>query len=214
MGSPTTEENHGGDELEHHVKITKPFYMGKCEVTQGQTLKIMGANPSAFKTSDRLPLESVSWTDCQALVAALNHLASSTSFKLPTEAQWEYAARAGSKTAFFFSQWNTKMDEYAWTGANSEKKTHEVGKLKPNPWGLCDIYGNVWEWCQDVYDANYYKASPPDDPKGPSKGTDHVMRGGSWNDYRWATRSAWRYGYPGASKGGNAMGLRIIYEIR
>ena len=129
-------------------------------------------------------------------------------FRLPTEAQWEYACRAGSTTKYCFGDEESGLGEHAWYGANSGNRTHPVGKKKPNAWGLYDIHGNVWEWCQDWHDGSYHVKSPTDDPTGPATGSHRANRGGSWLDPAGSCRSAFRGGFgPGSRNGG--LGLRV-----
>ena len=176
----------------HEVTITKPFYMGVYEVTQAQWKALMGDNPSGFKGDD-LPVEMVSWEDCQKFLAKLKEKAGQGMIcRLPTEAEWEYACRAGSKTEYSFGDDVGSLEDYAWFRANSEEKTHPVGQKKPNAWGLYDMHGNVFEWCADGYDAGYYAKSPEDDPKGPAAAGSRVLRGGSWGYHADDTRSAYR----------------------
>jgi formylglycine-generating enzyme required for sulfatase activity len=176
----------------HKVRITKPFYMGKTEVTQEQWQAVMGNNPSRFKGAKN-PVEQVSWDDCQAFVKKLSAKVGGLAFALPTEAEWEYACRAGSTTKYCFGDSDRELGDYGWYDSNSDKKTHPVGQKKPNAFGLYDMHGNVWEWCQDWYDENYYKNSPKDDPTGPTKGDGRVLRGGSWFYDPWSCRSAYRF---------------------
>jgi len=185
----------GGDA--HKVTITKPFYLGKYEVTQEEWAAVMGSNPSAFK-GPKNPVEKVSWDDCQVFLNRLNEMAGAAqrhqrkrvkgssgavrgSYALPTEAQWEYACRAGSTGRWYFGDREDEFGGYSWQKQNSEDRTHPVGEKKPNAWGLCDMYGNVWEWCTDWFDKDYYKASPGTDPLGPPSGSQRVHRGGCWN---------------------------------
>ncbi|OQX07133.1 MAG: Sulphatase-modifying factor protein, partial [Desulfobacteraceae bacterium IS3] len=138
-------------------------------------------NPSAFKLKENTrPVDNVSWEDAQAFIGELNKKERTKRYRLPTEAEWEYAARAGSDTAYHFGDNPDLLPEYGWCETNSGGETHPVGLLKPNAWGLYDIHGNVWEWCQDWYDKKYYAVSPATDPAGPSSGEFHVFRGGSW----------------------------------
>ena len=165
----------------HRVRITKPFYMGKYEATQEQWMAIMGSNPS-FRKGAKNPVETVSWDDCQAFIKKLNDKLGKpgVKFSLPTEAQWEYACRAGTTTLFSFGDDKSSLEEYVWYGRSSVKKLQPVGQKKPNPWGLYDIHGNIGEWCADRYDEDGYKQSPENDPTGPSKGISRVVRGGSF----------------------------------
>ena len=177
------------------VNITKPFYLGKYEVTQEQWEAVMGSNPSRFK-GPKNPVEQVSWDDCQAFLAKLDAKMGRQGgrFALPTEAQWEYACRAGSTTRYCFGDNESQLGEYAWFDGNSGGQTHPVGEKKPNTWGLYDMHGNVWEWCQDWY-GGYQENSPADDPTGPADGSDRVNRGGGWSIDAGGCRSASRYFY-------------------
>ena len=203
MGSPDSDKNAASDEKpQHRVRITKPFYLGKYLVTQDQWEAVIGNNPSHFK-GPKNPVERVSWDDCQKFLGKLNAKVGSGAgkFQLPSEAQWEYACRAGSKTKYCFGDDEKQLGEYAWHLQNSDGKTHPVGEKKPNAWGLYDMHGNVWEWCQDRYEDGYYKESPVDDPKGPATGAGRVFRGGSWRYPAGICRSASRDSYgPGASR--------------
>ncbi len=165
----------------HRVHITKAFYLGKYEVTHEQWQAIMGANPS-YRKGAKNPVETVSWNDCQTFISKLNEKFGKPGFKfgLPTEAQWEYACRAGTSSRFSFGSDKADLEEYAWYGRNSGMKAHPVGQKKPNPWGLYDMHGSVEEWCADWYDAGYYKQSPRNDPTGPTGGISRVLRGGSF----------------------------------
>jgi len=169
----------------HKVTITQPFYMGKYEVTQEQWQAIMGNNPSHFK-GPRNPVENVSWEDCQVFLKKLNEKVrrAGLKFSLPTEAQWEYACRAGTRTRFSFGNSRDDIGNYAWFKDNSDNKTHPVGMKKPNQWGLYDMPGNVWEMCADWYDAKNHEQLAPNvvDPLGPRFGVDHVRRGGSFSN--------------------------------
>ena len=195
MGSPDADVGAQSDEKpQHRVLITKPFYLGKYLVTQEQWEAVIPNNPSSFK-APKNPVENVSWDDCQAFVSTLNDKFAKTGgrFALPTEAQWEYACRARTTSPWYCGHSDLVLGDYAWYSNNSGNKTHPVGKKKPNAWGLYDMHGNVWEWCQDWYGANYYAASPPDDPKGPDSGAYRVLRGGSWGIRPYVTRSAFRH---------------------
>ena len=197
MGSPDSDKDAAAAEKpQHRVRITKPFYLGKYLVTQDQWDGLMGSNPSRFQ-GPKNPVERVSWDDCQKFLGKLNAKVGSGAgkFRLPSEAQWEYACRAGSKTKYCFGDDETQLGEYAWHLQNSDGKTHPVGEKKPNAWGLYDMHGNVWEWCQDWYEDGYYKESPVDDPQGPATGADRVFRSGSWRYPAGICRSASRDSY-------------------
>jgi formylglycine-generating enzyme required for sulfatase activity len=152
-----------GEGPQHRVRITRPFYLGKYEVTQSQWQAVMNNTPSANKDSLSHPVEKVSWVVIQSFLENLNQQAqpAGTSFALPTEAQWEYACRAGTKTSWHWGDSYAFVDEYAWYGENSEEKTHPVGELKPNAWDLYDMHGNVREWCADLVDTPTTKSLRP-----------------------------------------------------
>jgi formylglycine-generating enzyme required for sulfatase activity len=216
MGSPESDKDATPEEKpQHRVRITKPFYLGKYLVTQEQWEAVMGGNPSLFK-GPKNPVEQVSWDDCQVFLGKLNENfgAGRGNFHLPTEAQWEYACRAGSKTRYCFGDKESGLGEYAWYGKNSGGQSHPVGEKKPNAWGLYDMHGNVWEWCHDWHDIRYYANAPMDDPMGPATGSNRVLRGGSfnpgpaWADWAWYCRSAFRNSdEPGLRSG--VLGLRV-----
>jgi formylglycine-generating enzyme required for sulfatase activity len=177
MGSPDSEEGHKADEgPQHQVTISKPFYMGVTEVTQAQFEAVMGTNPSKFKGPTN-PVESVTWDEAVEFCRRLSEKTGKT-FRLPTEAEWEYACRAGTKTRFSFGDSESVLGDYAWCTSNSGGKTHPVGQKKPNAWGLYDMHGNVWEWCADWFGD--YSSGSSTDPQGPGSGGSRVLRGGSW----------------------------------
>jgi formylglycine-generating enzyme required for sulfatase activity len=164
----------------HRVTISQPFYLGKFEVTQEQWQKVMGSNPSRFK-APKNPVEQMSWDDCQKFIAALKEKAPSQTFRLPTEAEWEYACRARSKTDYYYGDAPDKLRDYAWFRDYSGGTTHPVGQKQPNAWGLYDMCGNVREWCEDVYHYTYEDA-PTDGSAWTLGGTgDRVVRGGTWD---------------------------------
>ncbi len=172
----------------HNVCISD-FYMGKHEVTQGQWKAITGNNPSYFKNcGDTCPVESVSWNDIQVFLQKLNSR-TGKSYRLPTEAEWEYAARSGGKKEKYAgTSSDSDLGSYAWYASNSGGKTHPVGQKKPNSLGLYDMSGNVWEWVSDLYDFHYYKNSPRNNPQGPTSGKgplehqERVVRGDDWGE--------------------------------
>jgi sulfatase modifying factor 1 len=169
-----------GDKPLHEVCVGD-FYLGKYEVTQAQWRTIMGNNPSYFKNcGDYCPVEQVSWNDAQEFIFRLNQK-SSEKFRLSTEAEWEYAAQNGGRREWWAGTDNeVELEAYAWFEKNSASTTHPVGQKKPNGLGLYDISGNVWEWCEDWYDKDYYHRTPKHNPRGPSSGSTRVLRGGSW----------------------------------
>jgi formylglycine-generating enzyme required for sulfatase activity len=161
----------------HRVTISRPFYLGKYPVTQAQWEVVMGDNPSDFKGDPIRPVAYVSWNDVQAFIQKLNEREGGRDYRLPTEAQWEYACCAGTETP----RYHADIDAIAWYRNNSNLQTHPVGQKLPNAWGLYDMLGNVWEWCLDWYDdESYYQHSPTHDPQGPAEGSNRVLRGGSW----------------------------------
>ncbi|MFH0782750.1 MAG: SUMF1/EgtB/PvdO family nonheme iron enzyme [Pseudomonadota bacterium] len=167
----------GVDEKPVHEVCVDGFFIGKYEVTQGEYTRIIGSNPSQFKKGDRYPVEQVSWDDAQAFIRNLNDK-SGKSYRLPTEAEWEYAARSGGRKEKYAGA--DSPDAVAWYTSNSGGSTHSVGSKSPNGLGLYDMSGNVWEWCQDRSDSSYYNNSPRDNPQGPSSGVYRVLRGGGW----------------------------------
>jgi len=233
MGSPDSEKDRSRDEgPRHRVTISRGFWMGKYEVTQAQWRIMMGSNPSLLKaektllqkldlhrglnnvphiTEKDLPVERVSWNYVQSFIQKLNSK-TGMAFRLPTEAEWEYACRAGSETAYSFGDNKQKLSRFAWYNGNTTAETHPIGRKKPNIWGLYDMAGNVWEWCQDWYGKNYYQYSPTIDPTGPSSGQGHVFRGGSWFSSEDRCRSAFRYGYNPKLRYAN-LGFRLVREV-
>jgi formylglycine-generating enzyme required for sulfatase activity len=200
MGSPKDEPERFDREKQHKVILTEGFYMQETPVTQGQWEAVMGNNPSRFKEGGpECPVEQVSWEDAREFLQKLNEKSSELEYRLPTEAQWEYACRAGTTTPFWTGEC-LSTDEANYDGNNPLKgcpkgvyreKTTPVKKFAPNPWGLYDMHGNVWEWCADWFGD--YPDGPVTDPNGPSDGADRVYRGGSWINYAGSCRSAYRY---------------------
>jgi formylglycine-generating enzyme required for sulfatase activity len=180
IGSPSYEQGRMDNEGPvHKVTINEPFYIGKYPVTQKQWVKLMGENPSKFKGEDR-PVESVSFVDVQNFIEKLNEKERTYKYRLPSESEWEYACRAGNQSSYYFGEDESKLADYAWYAENSGDQTHHVGLKKPNPWGLHDMHGNVWEWCQDKWHDNYDGA--PSDGSAWEVGVNstYVNRGGSW----------------------------------
>ena len=207
MGSPPLEPGRNPDETLHEVRITEGFWMAKYEVTQGQWDSVVTFNESPMRGVD-LPVAGVSWHEAQLFVTSLNQQ-EGTNFRLPTEAEWEYACRADSASAYSFGSEVEDLHEYAWYKDNAEDRLHPVGRKKPNAWGLYDMYGNVWEWCQD------FKAPLGSDhaidPRGPENGTVRVGRGGSYAMEGTVCRSAFRGGLEPYGKGSD-LGLRLCYS--
>ena len=184
MGSPANEKGRNNDETQHEVTLTKPFYMGKYEVTQEQWKAVMGNNPSTNKGA-KYPVTNVSWNDCQEFIKKLNEKTNG-GYRLPTEAEWEYACRAGTTTAY--SVGNSLPIPDANINGDYLKK---VGSYKPNAFGLYDMHGNVCEWCEDYYEA--YSQGYVTGSKGPAKGEDRVLRGGSYLFNVSGARSSFRH---------------------
>ncbi|MBF0401761.1 MAG: formylglycine-generating enzyme family protein [Magnetococcales bacterium] len=199
------------DEMpQHEVTISRSFYLGRYEVTQAQWEAVMGSNPSEFSGADH-PVENVSWEEVQRFIGKLNDKAGGKRYRLPTEAEWEYAARAGTTTSRYWGEAVDTMERYAWYTENAGKRTRAVGQLQPNGWGLYDMLGNVWEWCQDWYGSKSYADGPVVDPQGPSEGSGRVLRGGSWSNYASFIRSAHRFELNPTYRRRN-LGLRLLME--
>jgi formylglycine-generating enzyme required for sulfatase activity len=201
------------DEKPLHEVCLKNFYLGTYEVTQGQWKRVMGSNPSHFEDGDEYPVEKVAWNDVQEFIRRLNQI-SGKSYRLPTEAEWEYAARSGGKT----EKWAGTSDEaelrgYAWFSANSGKRSHPVGQKRANGLGLYDMSGNVCEWTNDGYDILYYKNSPKNDPLGPGIEFSKVLRGGSWYDNPYFVRVADRSGLAPTVRS-DSIGFRLGFPTQ
>ena len=180
MGATSEQGSHADDDKNpvHSVTLSD-YYIGETEVTQELWEAVMGSNPSVFKGNDQRPVENVSWDACQEFIKKLNQL-TGKEFRLPTEAEWEYAARGGKYSRGYKYSGSNNADEVAWYKGNSGSKTHSVKTKKANKLGLYDMSGNVREWCNDWYNKNYYRNSPQTNPTGPSEGEYRVLRGGSW----------------------------------
>ena len=202
MGSPASENNRRSDETQHEVTITKPYYMGKYEVTQEQWIAVMGNNPSET-TGAKLPVTRVTWFTCQEFLRRLNNRANG-GYRLPSEAEWEYACRAGTNTTYSFGDRATK-DDFNYDGPS----TKPVGSYKPNAFGLYDVHGNVWEWCEDWYGP--YPNGKVNDPFGVANGTHRILRGGRFGFAGWDSRSANRDNYGVTPNGGFPdSGFRLV----
>jgi uncharacterized protein (TIGR02996 family) len=236
MGSPNEEEGGADDERPvHEVEITRPFYLGVHPVTQAQWRAVMGSTPSLFCASgggsdrvqgmstDNFPVEQVSWEEVAAFLDKLSapkiEREAGRKYRLPSEAEWEYACRAGASPPQTFHCGNSLCSRQAnfngsslsgWAKTDPYlKRTCTVGSFTPNAFGLFDMHGNVWEWCQDWYGKDYYASSPRRDPLGPSRGFSRVIRGGSWNSYGRMCRSASRAGCAPSYRGSNDLGFRV-----
>lgn len=199
--------------LGHPVTLTRDFWLGKYEVTQREFAAAMGKNPSHFQAGPDYPVEKVRHVDAVAYCWALTkrerdagRLPPSHEYRLPWEAEWEYACRAGTTNLFSFGDETTEADEYAWSAQNSEGATHPAGQKRPNPWGLYDMHGNVWEWCGDWFAD--YPSEGVTDPTGPVHGEYKVFRGGSWNHEIEMARSRNRF-MMAPSSGIYFVGFRI-----
>jgi formylglycine-generating enzyme required for sulfatase activity len=207
MGSPEDEQGRDRDESpQREIAITQDFYLGVYEVSQAQWQAVMGENPAMFQHKPehlQYPVEYVSWSDCQRFIARLNELGIGR-FRLPTETEWEYAARAGTTTRFYWGDdpGEKLCHQYGWMNSRSMSQPQPVGQKKPNPWGLYDMSGNVWEWCSDSYGP--YGGVPVND-------TLKVFRGGSWYDFPKSQRSANRHKH-GINGHYTAIGLRLAMD--
>src|SRR4051812_17395706 len=211
-----------------HETVVSSFMMDKFLVTQQDFQKVTGSNPSRWK-GEKNPVEQVRWSDAVRYCNKRSELEGlqpcydvktwecnfdANGYRLPTEAEWEYACRAGSATDYFFGDAPSKLGDFAWYEKNSGGKPHPVGQKKPNPWGLYDICGNVWEWCNDFYKVDYYKESPRENPRGPKTGQNKVLRGGAFRFSNDNCRSGYRYnenpGYADVCFGYDIYGFRCV----
>ena len=218
------------DEEPHEIYINS-FYIDKYLVTQEEYEKVTGENPSRWK-GEKNPVEQMRWSDAVKYCNARSHLENlqpcyiletwecnyeANGYRLPTEAEWEYACRAGTKTSYFFGDNPEKLKNYAWFKENSGRRPRPVGQKLPNPLGLYDMYGNVWEWCNDFYKVDYYQESPKENPKGPDKEDTKVLHGGSWNSSAKECRSSFRYnenpGYSDVCFGYDIYGFRCVKKF-
>ena len=213
MGSPESERS-GCDWCEnegplHEVELSRGFWLGKYEVTQGEWEAVMGDNPSHYTGDSRRPVETVSWYDVHEFIGALNAAAGDSLYRLPSEAEWEYACRAGTSTRWSFGDDASQLDKYAWYDCNDGCDPKVVGDKLPNGWGLYDMYGNVFEWVQDWFSFDYYNSSPRVDPPGPDFGSGRVMRGGGFQFSARYVRSALRsVAWPDGRHG--IIGVRLL----
>ncbi len=215
MGSPANEKYRDRDETQHTVKLTKAFYMGVTEVTQAQWKAMMGTTPWAGRhTQDGADnaASNISWNDATAFCKKMS-ARTGKAIRLPTEAQWEYACRAHSTTAYHFGEDAGQLDRYAWHAGNAwnkgEKYAHAVGRKQPNDWGLYDMHGNAWEWCRDWY-AKAYPSGAVTDPTGPASGSLNVLRGGSFRNLAAVCRSASRIWVVAGGTARHVYGFRVV----
>jgi formylglycine-generating enzyme required for sulfatase activity len=225
MGSPDSDrDGRIFEKPRHEITISKPFYLGRYEVTQAQWDAVLNENPyNRDRSNPYYNLQgmreritrpdhpaTVSWNDAQEFITALNRMEGGNRYRLPSEAEWEYAARAGTETRYSFGNSDTGLESHAWFGGDFDTGgTHPVGQKRPNPWGLYDIHGNAWEWVRDWYDADYYANSPSNDPQGPDTGQKRVVRGGSWHATANSWRSAFRRDYAPDYRG-ISIGFRVL----
>jgi len=220
MGSPEHEPGRNDDEIQHKVTLSQDFYLQTTPVTQAQWEALTDSNPSSFvQGGSDLPVEGVSWQDCQEFINKLNDLREGT-YRLPTEAEWEYACRAGSTTALANGDLVTlsweldpNLDELGWYCGNYGGRPQPVAQKRPNNWGLYDMHGNVWEWVQDWYGP--YPETPQTDPSGPPSGPGRVARGGSWCSSARNCRAAARFHLPPQSRSQlETKGLRLVMAVQ
>ena len=209
MGASASEAGHGSWATQHHVKLTKPYWMATTEVTQAQWKAVMGSNPSNHQADDH-PVEQVTWTEA---VEFCNRLSAKEGkrYRLPTEAQWEYACRAGSGTEYYTGSGEAALRQAGWFNANSDNQTHAPAGKSPNAWGLYDMHGNVWEYCSDGY-ADLTGADAID-PVGDPNASEHVVKGGGWDNEAEMCRSANR-GKLGPNSRLVDVGMRLCLEAR
>ena len=220
MGSPGNELGRQEDEHQHKVTISKAFYMQTTEVTQGQWKSVMGTEPWKgklfVKEGPNYAASHVSWDDAVAYCKKLSEKEGKT-YRLPTEAEWEYACRAGAETRWSFGDDEKVLGDYAWYDKNAynigELYAHQVGQRKPNAFGLHDMHGNVHEWCHDYYGEDYYKQSSEKDPTGPTSGSSRVLRGGAWDFNSRFSRSARRGRNDADSRDSYFCGFRLVREL-
>jgi len=218
MGSPETERGRFRNEgPQHEVILTHGFWLGETSVTQALWVAVMGENPSGFRGEEldylERPVEQVSWEDCQVFLSRVNAQVAGLGARLPTEAEWERACRGGTQGATWAGELSGEvkapdLDAIAWYRGNSGGRTHPVGRKAPNPYGLHDMLGNVYEWCQDAW-PNPYGPERAVDPVSPGQGSYRVLRGGSWYGIARLVRAAGRFTYPRAGRF-DSLGFRLV----
>ena len=208
MGSPDSDPDALDSEKPQHQVQVNSFAIGKYPVTQAQYEAVMGNNPSRFQNNPQNPVEKVSWNDAQAFCQKLSQITGKT-YRLPTEAEWEYACRAGTTTRYYFGDDANQLGDYAWYVGNSQQTTHPVGQKKPNAWGLYDMSGNVWEWCEDNWHDSYENAPRDGSAWLRNDNNYYIVRGGSWDFNPYYCRSASRIRFsPGFDF--NYLGFRVV----
>ncbi|TGC09542.1 formylglycine-generating enzyme family protein [Methanolobus halotolerans] len=210
-GEFQTGSEHSNRRSIHKVIVTKPFYLGKYPVTQREWKALIDNDPSCFE-GDELPVECVSWYDVQEFVKSLNTREGTDRYRLPSGAEWEYACRAGTTTKYSFGDAESELGEYAWYYENSEHRTHPAGQKKPNPWGLYDMHGNVWEWCQDKYHKTHQAAPADRSARVAGNISGLVLRGGGWVNYAGKCRSACRSSFH-PNYGYYSLGFRLLRSV-
>lgn len=214
MGSDDSLAMSTDESPRHLVHLTSPFFLSTYEVTQGNYRKVMGqSSPSQYREPEH-PVTEVTWDEANQFCRRLSDL-EKRRYRLPTEAEWEYACRAGTVTPWSHGVDVDQLEKFAWYGANSQSSSHLVGRRLPNPWGLYDLHGNVAEWCSDLYDSSYYQKSPLQNPTGPSQGTaqsTRISRGGHWESSAASVRSGYR-GTNSSSVSSPKVGFRVVLEI-
>ncbi|WP_406660389.1 formylglycine-generating enzyme family protein [Methanolobus sp. ZRKC3] len=215
MGSLEDEKNwYRNERPQHRVKIGKAFHIGKYAVKQKEWIEIMGFNPSRSKGDDH-PVDKVSWSDAQDFISKLNEKEGTDKYRLPSEAEWEYACRAQTSTRYSFGDDDAELTEHAWYDVDESTGSSSSGQKKPNPWGLYDMHGNLWEWMQDRYHDSY-EGAPTDGSawEEDDSGKDiYVLRGGAWSTRAEGCRSASRYYYPADGRRSRRSGFRLLMEI-
>jgi len=217
MGSPEDDQDSLGKGIQHQVTISKPFYMASTQVTQGQWKAVMGTEPwkdqRCVQEGDQNAASYISWDDATEYCRRLSQKEGKT-YRLPTEAEWEYACRAGTTTRFSFGDDEARLGDYAWFDGYWRRRgaeyAHPVGQKLPNPFGLYDMHGNVWEWCGDWFGE--YPSTPLIDPRGPGSGSTRVLRGGSWQDSWCSVQCAFRYFNGNPDDRRDDFGFRVVLE--
>ncbi|WP_370575246.1 formylglycine-generating enzyme family protein [Methanomethylovorans sp.] len=216
MGSLSDENNWYRNERPlHKVSMVNGFFLGRYQVTQKQWTDIMGVNPSRIPGDDR-PVDRISWSEAQEFIRRLNEKEATGKYRLPTEAEWEYACRAGTDSRYSFGDEGSELSDYGWYSENESTGAYPVGRKKPNPWGLYDMHGNLWEWVQDRYHDNYEGAPADGSAWGEAASNAkvlYVLKGGSWITSAVGCRSASRYYYSPDGRRSRRIGVRIARDI-